>query len=177
MDSEQTIEVTLTREEIYKAHLLGGKATIEYMARQAKFTNPNPNPEERTWERLDADMYGKEGEFAAAKALGRPIKDGFSFDVGDLQIRTVDSPTKRLRIKEKDILHNVPCVLVCMNRLFNRYILKGWYYPKEIKPEWWMNQYEAYFVPNELLRPMNTLPLDEIDRKKEAYRKNVLDDI
>lgn len=120
---------------------------------------------------LDIDVQGACAELAVAKALGLPWDGKFfddaewlvwrtsGHDVSGLEVRSTRYRSGRL-ILHRDDSDDLPFVLVraCDNALFE---IVGWYWGRDGKKEqWWEDvgrNRPCFYVPNDLLRPMNDL--------------------
>ena len=111
---------------------------------------------------FDADIVGAIGEYAVARALGKPFQpllNTFKLpDVGELQVRATRWPRGHLIVREDD--PEGVYVLVTVNE--PRAEVHGWLTAKEARQDkYWGNPDETraacWSVPQYDLHPLNTL--------------------
>lgn len=120
-----------------------------------------------TGDGLAIHRAGARAEVAVARYLGAEwtaFAEAFQAieaDVGDLQVRSTDWVTGRLRVRPSD-REDQPFVLV-RTHLDPLFVLVGWAYGGEAKDRAWWERPDpsrpgCYLVPNDRLRPMTFLP-------------------
>ena len=120
-------------------------------------------------ERWQIDVEGVLTEAAAAKALGLPYSptvgelDTSVGDIGPtLQVRGTKYPKGSLLMHDKDVDDHS---YILVTGRYGVYDVRGWIYGREGKHKPFWKDYKgrgAYWVPQEKLRPMDSLVLPEL---------------
>lgn len=108
-------------------------------------------------------IEGCAGELAVAKYLNLFWNGNFenlkADDVGQFQVRTADSHGKRLILHDKDPDDRI---FILATGMAPRFLIQGWIKAEDGKQSrYWADPAygrPAYFVPKEVLQPMDSLP-------------------
>lgn len=157
--------VTLSRTETEEAYQCGQQRYLNSAFRGDR----NRMANQSLAQNIGSHIVGALGERAVYKALGRQwVGTVDTFKAPDLvgtqvQIRTTSKSTGELVVRERDN-PDQPFVLVVPEE-FPAFRVVGWCYGKDArKREFWKaprtDLPPAYFVPQHLLQPIDTLPLD-----------------
>lgn len=157
-------EVTLTREEMLEAAIVGCRRRIAsiYDNRPDPKGSYNPNCPWMT------DIEGAAAERALAKYMGVPWSGGVDTfkapDVADFQVRSTTLPHGSLIIRPGDENDDEIYVLVtgaCV-RPFARYHIRGWKRCGDCKADHWLNSAgDAWFVRQSALRDLEEIGIYE----------------
>lgn len=122
----------------------------------------------RNFERWQIDVEGVLTEAAAAKALGLEYEatvgelDSLTGDIGPgLQVRGTKYTTGSLLIHDSDQDDHI---FILVTGSYGVYDVRGWIYARDGKDKSLWKEYKgrgAYWVPQERLAPMATLPFPE----------------
>lgn len=120
----------------------------------------------RDHERWQIDIEGVATERAAAKALGLPYTatvgelDTDEGDIGpDLQVRGTKYGTGSLLVHDRDHDHHK---FILVTGIYGNYDVRGWIFARDGKDKKLWKEYKgrgAYWVPQKLLHPLDTLEL------------------
>lgn len=154
--------IALTDEEMLSCVTAGASRTINALSRGRR----GAHGFNRDFERWQIDIEGVMTEMAAAKALGltyTPTVGRLDSDEGDigpgLQVRGTKYATGSLLVHDSD--HDSHRFIL-VTGIYGVYDIRGWIYASEgKKPELWKvyKKRGAFWVAQELLRPLNTLEL------------------
>lgn len=158
------MRVALTTDEM----ILYGGAGIARCAHALEARRVGAHGFDRHDERWQIDVEGLLSEYAAAKGLGLPYEptvgmlDTLLGDIGPgLQVRSTKYPKGSLLVHDKD---DDDHAFILVTGRYGIYDIRGWIFAKEGKKKKYWKTYKergAYWVPQEALRPLDTLKLPE----------------
>lgn len=156
------MRVALTTDEIVSYGAMGLARCAEALEKR----RVGAHGFDRNHERWQIDVEGVLCEAAAAKALGRAYEQQGELGqldalIGDIapgvQVRGTKYATGSLLIHDRDPDDHV---FILVTGIYGVYDLRGWIWGREGKKKSLWKEYKgrgAYWVPQEKLRPMNTL--------------------
>lgn len=158
------MRVALTTEEMIE----WGSAGLARCANALEMRRVGAHGFDRNYERWQIDVEGVLTEAAAAKALGlpyEPVVGELDTLLGDIapgvQVRGTKYSTGSLLVHDKDVDDHR---FILVTGIYGVYDIRGWIFAREGKKKSLWKTYKnrgAYWVPQEKLRPIDTLSLAE----------------
>lgn len=156
------MRIALTSEEL----LLFGSAGLNRAINAMEKRRAGAHGFDRFTERWQIDVEGVLTEAAAAKALGLPYEpcvgelDTLDGDIGPgLQVRGTKYSSGCLLVHDSDVDDHR---FILVTGIYGVYDIRGWIFAKDGKKKSLWKVYKdrgAYWVPQDKLRPMDTLEL------------------